>query len=120
MNQESFIQVITALNASGRPSKSIDLIQRELERKAGDVGAHADLAHGYFYADRLPEAVAQARKTYAIDASHLAARFWLVHILALSGAHVEAIELSQNLLSGAPGETLFLAVLHRSLRPRAC
>ncbi len=111
MNHENFIQVVAALSASGRPSKNIVSIQRELERKPRDVGAQADLARAYFYADRLPEAVAQARKAYALDPSHLAARCWLVHILALSGAHDEAIEVGQGFLSGAPGETLFLAVL---------
>ena len=120
MNHENFIQAVAALNASGRPSKSIGSIQLALERKPRDVGAQADLARAYFYANRLPEALAQARKAYLINPSHLAARCWLIHILALSGAHDEAIELSQNLLSGAPGETLFLTLLHRSLRPRAC
>ena len=111
MHHKTFIGVIAALSASGRPSKSIVSIQRELERKPRDVGAQADLARAYFYADRLPEAVVQARRAYAIEPSHLAARCWLVHILALSGGHDEAIELGENFLRGAPGEPLFLAVL---------
>ena len=111
MNHENFIQVVAALSASGRPSKSIDSIQRELEREPRDVGAQADLARAFLYADRLSEAVVQARKAYAIEPSHLAARCWLVRILALSGYHDEAIELGENFLRGAPAEPLFLAVL---------
>lgn len=69
------------------------------------------MARAYLYADRLPEAVAQARKAYALSPGHLAARYWLVQSLALSGAHDEAIEFCAGFLNDEPKEKLFLGAL---------
>ncbi len=111
MNQETFIHVIAALSATGRPSKSVLALQLALERKPRNVRLQADLARAYLYADRVPDAIAQARKAYALSPSHLAARYWLLQSLALTGAHDEAIEIAESFLIDMPNEPLFLGAL---------
>jgi tetratricopeptide (TPR) repeat protein len=90
----------TYLSTVGRHEEAIAEMKRAMELEPLSVQQGANYAAVLMYARRFDEAVEQARRTYQLDANHIAAQNWLCHALNARGLHAEALTIAERLRSG--------------------
>jgi serine/threonine protein kinase/tetratricopeptide (TPR) repeat protein len=80
------------LAAVGRHAEAIAAMQRAIELDPLSLIIQATLGrHGYYFAHQYDAAIAQLKKTLALDANFWVARLWLGWTYANVGRHAEAI-----------------------------
>ncbi len=80
------------LAALGRHAEAIAAFRRAIDLDPLSLIIHATLGrHGYYFARRYDEAVAQLRKTLEMDENFWVARLWLGWTYANTGRHAEAL-----------------------------
>ena len=92
----------------GRLDEAIREIKRALELEPLSIAMNANLAGAYMYARRSDLALAQARKTFDLEPSHITARIWLLNIYESLGMYSEAMALSEESLKTQPSDQSFL------------
>ncbi len=96
------------LIAAGRMDEAIREIKRALELEPLSIAMNANLAGAYMYARQNDLALAQARKTFDLEPTHITARVWLVNIYESLGMYNEAIALSEQSLKNHMSDQYFL------------
>jgi len=80
----------------GRHDEAIDEEERACELDQLSLIFRANLARSYYWARRYDEAIAQARRTLALDPGFGVALFWLEGSLRHKGMFKEAVALRQS------------------------
>jgi TolB-like protein len=83
------------LSLLGRHEQALEQHQRALQLEPFSLIINANLARGFYWARRYDEAIAQARKTLALDPSFGVALFWLEGSLRHKQMFREAVALRQ-------------------------
>jgi eukaryotic-like serine/threonine-protein kinase len=92
----------------GRMDEAIREIKRALELEPLSIAMNANLAGAYMYARQNDLALAQARKTFDLEPSHITARVWLANVYESLGMYNEALALSEGSLKSHMSDQYFL------------
>jgi serine/threonine protein kinase/Flp pilus assembly protein TadD len=93
---------------AGRMDEAIREIKRALELEPLSIAMNANLAGAYMYARQNDLALAQARKTFDLEPSHITARVWLANVYESLGMYNEAIALSEESQKNHMSDQYFL------------
>jgi eukaryotic-like serine/threonine-protein kinase len=93
---------------AGRMDEAIHEIKRALELEPLSIAMNANLAGAYMYARQNDLALAQARKTFDLEPSHITARVWLANVYESLGMYNEAIALSEESQKNHMSDQYFL------------
>jgi serine/threonine protein kinase/tetratricopeptide (TPR) repeat protein len=93
---------------AGRMDEAIREIKRALELEPLSIAMNANLAGAYMYARQNDLALAQARKTFDLEPSHITARVWLANVYESLGMYNEALALSEGSLKSHMSDQYFL------------